>query len=63
LKKASKNPRYLILKVKRYEKFKSIANTIQLVSISLLTKYETLIKSKSVSFISFFFNKIESFYE
>ena len=62
MKKASKNPRYLILKVKRYERFKSIANTIQLVSVSLLTKYETFIKTKSISFIVFFFKKIESYY-
>jgi ATP synthase F1 gamma subunit len=62
LKKASKNPRFLILKVKRYERFKSIAHTIQLVSVSLLTKYESLILLKSISFISFFFKKIEYFY-
>jgi hypothetical protein len=62
VKKASKNPRYLILKVKRYERFKSIANTIQLVSVSILTKYDHLIRSKSIGFIVFFFKKIESFY-
>lgn len=62
MKKVSKNPRYLILKVKRYERFKSIANTIQLVSVSLLTKYEILIRFKSISFLIFFFKRIESFY-
>ena len=55
-----KNPRIILVKIKKYNRFKDIAKSIQLISISILSRYTEFVVQKEYFFSLFFFYGLES---